>query len=154
MFCPSCRSEFRADIQWCATCEVDLVGDLPKEDPFRNSESMAKFLEGSELVPLLSGEQTALQEVQLLLAAKQVATIFGQDDGSTGLTGRFALLTREEDAGRARTFLGERWKESVDVEGLGQSEGLDADQCPACGASLAETTEECADCGLFVGSAV
>jgi hypothetical protein len=31
MFCPSCRDEFRDDVQWCPDCEVDLVRELGPE---------------------------------------------------------------------------------------------------------------------------
>ena len=79
MFCAKCRSEFRAGITWCANCELDLVESIPQEDPYKDVDSMAKHLEGSELVQLIAGDQTALREVQAQLASNQVATIFGQD---------------------------------------------------------------------------
>ena len=154
MFCPTCRSEFRVGIVWCANCEVDLVESIPEEDPFKDVDSMAKHLEGAVLVQLIAGDQTALREVQATLASNQVATIFGQDESPSARPGRFALLTSEEDAPRAREFLTERWQQSVNEEGLGNSDELNADECPACGAALSETAEECAECGLFVGSAV
>jgi len=31
MFCPNCRSEYRAGVTRCADCDVDLVDELPPE---------------------------------------------------------------------------------------------------------------------------
>ena len=33
MFCPNCRDEFRQGFTRCGRCNVDLVEELPKEDP-------------------------------------------------------------------------------------------------------------------------
>jgi hypothetical protein len=34
MFCPNCRSEYRAGFTWCKDCDVVLVAELkPEEEP-------------------------------------------------------------------------------------------------------------------------
>lgn len=154
MFCPACRSEFRAGIEWCASCEVNLEGSLPAEDPFRDSRSMAKYLEGAELVGLLTGEQTALQSLQAILAEQRIATVFGPGEAGMAQAGRFVLNASVGDADRAKAFLSDQWQESVQVEGLEQADDISADECPACGTAVTPEAEECHECGLFVGSAV
>ncbi len=32
MYCPSCRSEYRAGFTWCKDCDVALVAELPAEE--------------------------------------------------------------------------------------------------------------------------
>src|SRR5260370_26766311 len=33
MFCPNCRAEYRSGFARCSDCEVDLVEDLPPQNP-------------------------------------------------------------------------------------------------------------------------
>lgn len=57
MFCPSCRTEYRAGFTKCADCGVDLVATLPAEGPAEDADIL-RNAEGLEL--LWSGVSDAL----------------------------------------------------------------------------------------------
>jgi hypothetical protein len=59
MFCPLCKSEYRPGIGKCADCEVDLVSNLPTEEPAGDAD-IPRNSEGLEL--LWSGVSQALSD--------------------------------------------------------------------------------------------
>jgi len=163
MYCPSCRAEYRPDIPSCAHCEVDLVAELPPEDPFSTPDKMAQMVEGKELQRLLVGDHVRLREAQRILADNRVASVLaGEDDEiEPGMHSRFYLLVTAEDVDRSQQLFRDQWSEGLQSEGLTPVTDLSSEAgaseqmpCPACGAAVAAEQEECPDCGLFVGSTV
>ena len=79
MYCPSCRSEFRAGIDFCRNCEIALVDSLPENSVFESSEAMAKSLEDKQLQPILVANHVELGKVQGVLAQQNIATLIADD---------------------------------------------------------------------------
>ncbi len=150
MFCPKCRGEFRPGLEWCASCDVSLVGEQPDDDPFRSNDTMAALLEGKELESLVTANQELLLQLQRKLAANRIATVISTESVEHRSMGRFMLLCKSSDIEEARTFFGEEWEQSVAAEGLDEAD-LDSENCPACTSPVPATEEECPECGLFVG---
>ena len=150
MYCPSCRGEFRAGLEWCASCDCALVAEMPDDDPFRSNDHMAAYLEGKELQPLLTSNQELLLQLQRKLAKQRIATVISTESEEHRAMRRFMLLCQASDLERAKEFFGDEWGQSVEAEGLEMNE-LDAESCPACMSPVPADAEECPECGLFVG---
>ena len=63
MYCPNCRSEYRAGFKWCKDCDVGLVTDLP-------SEEKAEFVDLVEVLSIADPGQIAL--VKSILEAEEI----------------------------------------------------------------------------------
>lgn len=158
MFCPRCRSEYRAGFARCGLCDVDLVDALPPEDAFSSPEAMARALADKELEALLVGSHVELSKAQRFLAAQHVASIIAgepEQRAEGGLHARFFLMVAAADIERARTVFQERWREGALAQGLlvGDAATVAEGTCPACGTSVPADAGECPDCGLFLGDA-
>ena len=150
MYCPGCRGEFRVGLEWCASCDMALVVEMPNDDPFRSNDHMAEFLEGKELDVLVSANQDLLMQLQRKLAKERIATVISIQSEEHRAMGRFMLLCQVSELERARAFFGDEWGQSVEAEGLEVGD-LDAENCPACSSPVPPDDEECPECGLFVG---
>lgn len=169
MFCPKCRSEFRQGIGACANCEVDLVDDLPPADPFSSPEHMAKMLaqaqeeRGIELEAVFVGNYGNLREWQSVLAEYKIASVMAGESADTaihtGIHDRLFLMIAQDEVGRVRDIINERWAAGLKLEGVmvaeqaTSPEQLDSGTCPACQTEVPSTEAECPECGLFIGSA-
>jgi hypothetical protein len=157
MFCPRCRSEYRAGFSRCAHCEVDLVAELPPEDVFGSIEAMAQALEGKEVQAILVGNHVDLSQVQHYLANKRIATVIaGEADENVEapVHRRFFLMVANDEIERARDVIHEHWREGAIAQGLllGDTDAAPG-TCPACGAKVPAEVGECPECGLFLGDA-
>ena len=158
MFCPQCRSEYRAGFTTCAHCHVPLVAELPPADLFESPEAMAKSLEGKETQAILVGSHVDLSEAQSYLGGKRIASVLageaGDEPAETPVAHRFFLMVAADDLERAREAIQARWRQGAIAQGLLLSDGpVPEGVCPACGAPVPPTASECPDCGLFLGDA-
>ena len=155
MFCPACRSEFNVGVQFCQSCEVDLVNELDRESIFRSPEAMAEALDGRELRPIMVSSHVELEKVQQILSGHQIPSILANEDAGefqAGVASRFFLMIDEDDFEKAGSFLNESWQEGVQREGIVEDIGLgDAEVCPACGTDVPSDSAECTECGLYLG---
>jgi len=155
MYCPQCRSEYRAGFTTCATCKVDLVAELPPADAFESPDAMAKVLQGKETQAILVGSHVDLSEAQTFLATKRVASVLAGEAAEgeeTPIAHRFFLMVAADELERARDAIHAQWREGAIAQGLLLREGpVSADACPACGAAVSADVSECPDCGLFLG---
>ena len=159
MFCPDCRSEYRAGIARCAHCEVDLVDTLPEERPLGIEGVEAAVADGTALV-VARGPLQAVNGMRDVLALSRVPTVVRADpaseDPTTGVATLFDVLVHPDDGEVAAGAL------AADFQGLITGSGLDVGDeavvdldaggeitCPACGTVF--QGEECPDCGLFLG---
>ena len=155
MFCPSCRSEFRPGIDFCRNCEVSLLNELPDQSIFHSSEAMATALEGRELRPILVASHVELVKVQTQLGGHQIPSLLANEDGGDfqpGIASRFFLMVAEEDAQKAIQFVNNSALEGFKREGLVEKLTLgNTSECPACASEVPASSEECPECGLFLG---
>ena len=161
-WCPSCRSEYRDGFTICASCQVELVAELPPEVPLDAAAVEAAVAEGQALV-VARGGYDAARRMQDALAYRRVpSVIVGVPDtaGDGGVYAAYEVVVHPDAADDARSALMADFQEMLTAEGLdGESADavidLDAGEdvtCPACGTtfSLAETAE-CPECGLYLG---
>jgi hypothetical protein len=157
MYCPSCRSEYRAGFSRCAHCDVDLVAELPPEDEFGSTEAMARLLADKEVQALLVGNHVDLGEAQRFLARARIPSVMAgeaSEEIDAPVHQRFFLMVAADDLERARDLVHARWREGAIAQGMLLSdEAPAAGVCPACGAAVSLSAQECPDCGLFVGDA-
>ncbi len=155
MYCPGCRSEFNPGVEYCKSCEVDLVDELDAESIFSSPEAMMEALDGKELRPVMVDSHVQLEKVQQVLAERQIASILANEDAGDfqpGVASRFFLMVDIEDYEIATDFLNKTFKEGIQQEGIVEEVDLgNTDVCPACGTDLAENIEECSECGLYLG---
>jgi hypothetical protein len=160
MFCPKCRSEFRAGVKTCANCEVPLVEELGEIDKFASAEGMAELIGERDVEALVVGQYASLREVQRELAKRRIPTVIAgeaEEEVQTAMHNRLFLMVAADDLERARQALDERWKKGLATEGLmlvtpsAEPEG-DAMSCPACGAAVPPDAKECPECELFLGA--
>src|SRR6185295_19187951 len=54
MYCPQCRSEYRQGFTRCSDCDVELVWELPPEEPHDNVNLVKVYETGdAALIPLI-----------------------------------------------------------------------------------------------------
>jgi transcription initiation factor IIE alpha subunit len=153
-FCPVCLSEFREGFTHCNSCDVDLVDQLPEEMDL-SEENIRQALEGKELVPVTRGDLEVVKETRDLLSKNRLASIIVDDDqepAHPGAPKRVVLVVNGDDLEKAVKLLGDKFQKMVKQEGHEVDE-LVYDVCPACQTKVPENTEECPECGLFVGKA-
>jgi hypothetical protein len=157
MFCPRCRSEYRAGFTQCANCEVELVAELPPEDAFTSAEAMARALGEKEVQAIVVGNHVDLTEAQRYLSSRRIASVIAgepEQEGEAPMHHRFFLMVAAEDLEKARDAIHERWRGGAIAEGLLLNDTApSAGTCPACGVAVPLDVSECPDCGLFLGDA-
>ena len=62
MYCPTCKAEYRPGFTECADCGVDLVYELPEEQPLSREEDLA-----GDLVPVYSTFNLGIATVAMAL---------------------------------------------------------------------------------------
>lgn len=161
-WCPSCRSEYRDGFSTCASCEVELVAELPPEVPL-DAEAVEAAVAAGEALVVARGGLDATARMRDALAAHRVPSIVVGDPDSCGAGGAcsvYEVVVHPDAADDARSALAADFQEMLTSEGLdtGAADAvIDLDEaeeitCPACGTdfSLAQSPE-CPDCGLFLG---
>ncbi|RME20548.1 MAG: hypothetical protein D6806_16165 [Deltaproteobacteria bacterium] len=154
-YCPQCLSEYREGFTRCADCDVELVDQLGEELEL-SEEAIQQALEGKELIEVARGELEVVKEVRALLSSQRVASIILEDKETKvpeGMAPRVVLVVAKHELDRARQVLGEKFKQMVETEGVGAAPELEYGKCPACGTEVPDDTEECPECGLFIGAA-
>jgi hypothetical protein len=108
MFCPVCKSEYRDEYTRCASCEVDLVAELPKADK-----------DMDEMVPVLrTNNQSLLSVFEAALTANNIPHyIRGGEAASLMPTNAVVVVPPEHlDAARGILFDAENTRETVESE--------------------------------------
>ena len=162
-YCPSCRGEFRDEIEWCQACDAALVAELGPD--YFDPETCASLLESRELAVAATGPLLALKDLRRELARDEVPCVIGpppeQPGGGKSCSPKLGLYVAAEDVPRARLVLDRLGDDDVvsgDESDVGEgSEGggasVSGDACPACGTRVSSPgIEECPECGLFLGA--
>ncbi len=159
MFCPQCRAEFLEGVTRCQSCQVDLVDSIPDEDIFASTEAMARALAGRELEAVVVGHHVALRETQKALTDARIPSVIAGEAGEVeaGLHNRFFLMVEAARLEEARAFFHRRWSQGLEDEGVMIATAADpattaTGVCPACQSPVPDESQECPECGLFLGS--
>lgn len=143
--CPDCGAEFFAYVKECSRCMVELV---PASEITGGAPRKKHPSEG--LVCIAEGSYESANDLAWQLREKGFeVTVLRSPAGSCG--GGFGIFVDQaiaKDAVRYRDELSRKMSAGLDEAEEKLRQGL----CPACGAKLMGSSEECPDCGLFVGS--
>lgn len=163
-YCPQCRDEYRAGIELCAACGIELLSGrqmlaLTEEQNNRLVARSREISEQDELVDILKGQVINVKSVQSLLKREGFPSILA-GDSSTCCTkgcrgGEVRLQVRREDLREVMDILAD---EHMHATGLPDHEPAFVDAvynpeagaaiCPACGCSFSTQSRSCPDCGL------
>jgi hypothetical protein len=151
-YCSACDSEFRADVDRCSDCGGPLEPRF--EDP--EVDAHTRVLEPSSPpreAPLPPGRYLLFRESSDFHALDSIAERLGRAGipfVALGTRRGFTLRLRAEDRQRADAVSGGQGPPTADDAAPDPEKG-DVD-CPACGAALGESAEECPDCGLVLSA--
>lgn len=154
VFCPECRAEYLWSATVCIECDVALVAEGALRD--RPADEMPPI---AELTCIRASSVGWAQELSRRLAAEgishrvEVATD-DEEDGSVRQPGAnlpfgVYVLAADVEAAAAvdKEFMQQQIPDLLDLDTETGGE-LDAECCPACGASTKGASKECPDCGL------
>jgi len=88
-YCPTCGEAYRAEIETCAECGVQLVPGAEKLAGLQQRQAELRSLSmdisaGDELVTIQAGKVRYLKEQQQLLKAAQVPSVLAGDNPAKG----------------------------------------------------------------------
>ena len=171
-YCPECNDEYRAEIEKCAACEIDLITGLQKIDidearQRKLDSRTAELSPDDDLVGMRRGPLPEMRHLAALLGVENIGTAMMGDMGtcakdrfgnSTCCPSIYNLMVKREDVMDALQIIEEDHKK---VTGLAHHENTNGDaifnpqaseaQCPACGHAFPTTQTTCPDCGLSFG---
>lgn len=146
MFCPSCRDEFREGFTHCGRCDVDLVEELaPAVDPV--DEARANAAKMATVVPMvdycgffdLSEARSARERVRAV--GIQCEIVIREHPGAP------LHEPAVEEYWLRVAHASYRQADAVLQQELPPETGANED-CPACGAAVAEGESFCGGCGI------
>ena len=145
MWCPQCKSEFRAGFDRCASCDVELIDHEPEEAA--PAEPPPKRAARMEFCGFLSLEEAVDARVRLREVGL-VGDILIRDaprlDGAPDPGDEFWLLIDPAHAKAVQTVL--------DMKGMEpETEPEAPTHCPACNAKRDPRDRLCLRCGHFLG---
>jgi hypothetical protein len=171
-YCPKCNDEYRAEIEKCAVCGIDLITGRQK---IELEEARRRELEGrvsdlspdDDLVRIRRGSLPDMRHLANLLDGERIGTLLVGDMETCGKD-RFGntlstpttydLTVKREDAMEALHIIEAEHRRTT---GLEQHDHPNADAvfnpeageacCPACGHCFPTTETTCPDCGLSFG---
>jgi hypothetical protein len=171
-YCPECNDEYRADIEKCGVCCIDLITghqkiEMEEERQRKLNSRTSELSPDDDLVALRGGPLPEMRHFAALLDAENIGTALlgimsscGKDRfGNTlPVPTSYNLMVKREDAMDAHHIIEEEHKkatalaqhESVNDEAIFNPHASEA-QCPACGHTFPTTEKNCPDCGLSFG---
>jgi len=171
-YCPQCGDEYRAEIERCAACGIDLITGRQKiemEEARRKklASRVSELNPDDDLVRIRRGPLRDMRHFAGLLNNERIGTLL-QGDLKTCGKDRFGntlatpttydLLVRQDDVMEAMNIIEAEHRRTT---ALAQHEHHNADAifnpaaeeacCPACGHCFPTTEKACPDCGLTFG---
>ena len=165
-YCPKCDDEYRAEIEKCATCGIDLITGLQKierEEALREklASRAGDLSPDDDLVALRRGSLTDMRHLANLLNDMKIGTLLAGDEKSCGkgcCPSVYTLLVKMEDGMESQHIIEEEHRRTTALEELHHPVSdavFDPNSvmacCPACGHSFPTTETACPDCGLTFG---
>ena len=171
-YCPQCNDEYRAEIEKCAICRVDLITGAHKVEM---EEARRRKLENrvsdispdDDLVRIRRGTLPEMRHLAHLLDNERIGVLLVGDMSTCGKD-RFGntlstpttydLMVKKEDGLEAQHIIDEEHRRTTGLEQFDQSKADSvfnpaAEQacCPACGHAFSTSETACPDCGLNIG---
>ncbi len=171
-YCPKCDDEYRAEIEKCAVCCIDLITGRQKiemqEERRKKFESRVSDISpDDDLVRIRRGPLAEMRYLENLLDAERIGTLLVGDKETCGKD-RFGntlstptaydLMVKREEGMEALHIIEEEHRRTT---GLDEFDHANADSvynpaaaeacCPACGHSFPTSETACPDCGLGFG---
>ena len=161
-YCPHCRDEYRAEIEVCAACQVELkTGEemisLEKGRSEKVRGRTGELNADDDLVSVRRGPLAEMKAYEKLLQNDKIGSMLVGDESSCGkgcCPGSFDLVVRREEARDALQIIETEIRRTAVIDHGGTENGdavfdpLSAENtCPACG-HLFRGGTECPDCGL------
>ena len=162
-YCPRCNDEYRAEIEMCAVCEVELITgrrrmELEEEKRKKLQSRAAELSPDDDLVALRRGPLADMRHLAMLLDNENIGTLLAGDEKTCGKSccpSVYDLLVRRQDAVEALDIIEEEHRRTTGLEHYDreQAEAVynpDAGEacCPACGHVFPPRETACPDCGL------
>ena len=162
-YCPRCQDEYRAEIETCATCEIQLLTGvamraLVEEKQQSKAGRSMEITPEDELVDIRKGPVLTMKQLQKVLADEHLPSLVVKEEGGCGqgCCGTDLLLRvrmadiQEVMAVLEREHVRSTGLEDHDTTHAGAVFNTRAEQatCPACGCTFPTTTPSCPDCGL------
>jgi hypothetical protein len=165
-YCPRCNDEYRAEIEKCGVCGIELITGRRKiemEEAQRKklASRVSDISPDDDLVALRRGPLTEMRHLANLLAGEKIGSLLAGDEQSCGkgcCPTVYTLLVKREDGMDSLYIIEEEHRRTT---GLEEFQHANADAifnpaageacCPACGHSFPTTESACPDCGLSFG---
>jgi len=163
-YCPQCNDEYRAGIEECASCGVQLISgsqmlEVMERKNNRRAGRSAQITPDDQVVDILKGAVLNVKQLQARLAREGFQSIVAGDSKSCGKGccggGEVSLQVRTEDVQDIMEYMA---REHIQTTGLADHDTSYADAvfdpsamnttCPACGCSFSPQDRTCPDCGL------
>ncbi len=163
-YCPQCKDEYRAEIETCAACDIELLAGIRMQELLdnvlqRRAERSMDIKAEDELVTIRKGPALQIKQLQTYLknlAIPSLAVVEGDAGCNKGCCGTELLLrVRMNDAQEVVSALEQEHRQSTgladhDISYADSVYNLNAEEvtCPACGFRFATGSTTCPDCGL------
>ena len=158
MYCPQCKDEYRAEIERCASCEVDLIsGEQMLASTSSGPRVLGTIGESDKLTSLQAGSLMEMKKIKGMLEKAGIPALLIKDENcSGGCCGpEVTLHIKLEDLGAAQELLFAEHQRSTGLQSY-NLENVDAVfdpqaatvNCPACGTQFSPSLGHCPDCGL------
>ncbi|MBW2467496.1 MAG: hypothetical protein JRF02_09365 [Deltaproteobacteria bacterium] len=165
-YCIQCNDEYRAEIEKCANCGIDLITgrqkiEMEEARQQKLGSRTAELSPDDDLVVIRRGPLSDMRHLAETLGRENIGTLMAGDESSCGkgcCPSVYNLLVKREDGMEAHHIIEEEHRRAT---GLTQHESVNGDtvfnpheneaQCPACGYSFPTTQTTCPDCGLNFG---
>ncbi len=162
-YCPSCKDEYRAEIETCAGCDIPLVWgrDLQKSSNNGNltKKSVSQITEADRLITLLAGSLLEMKKVKRLLEKNGVDSILVKDEQNCRKSccggDEIQLQVRHQDREPAEQVLRIDFVKTTALQSYDHSTAgeifdpaAELAICPACGHQFTPEGPACPDCGL------
>lgn len=145
--CPQCESEYLATVRECADCHTPLISKqayLSAFEPLPFSEDLVEVR--TETASWVKNLAVLLSRAGIPSHIRLVGSTPGDPLGGYPSIYRYTLYVLPEHAALAQEFELKVMGKVQVVEEAGTETG-----CPACGAARLQDTEECSECGLYLG---
>ena len=165
-YCPRCGDEYRAEIERCAVCGVELLlgsamQALKAGKEVQRERRVGELTPEDDLVVIHKASLTDIRHLEELLRHERIACLVAGDDQSCGkgcCPTTFYLQVRREDARDAVGVIQALHARNTALHhhDTSHSHGVfnaDAGEatCPACGHTFPTAFTTCPDCGLCFG---